>query len=148
MHFHRAKVKSTPRSHHDIAHLHPQPMALPSINFLYFMVSYIWPRQDFEGQGHCKAKTLNHGYTMMLHIYSPLSPQQLPLTSSNFQHHMVSEIYPRQYFKGQGHYSKVKGQIIGTPQPLSLPSFNFRAINPMTNVSTSHYNLPNKKDLP
>ena len=46
----RSKVKS--RSHHDIAHLHPQPMSLPSINFLHLMISEILPGQDFQTQGH------------------------------------------------------------------------------------------------
>ena len=36
---HYDKVKS--RSHHDVAHLHPQPMSLPSINFLHLTVSEI-----------------------------------------------------------------------------------------------------------
>ena len=30
----------------------PQPMSLPSINFLHFTVSEIYPGQDFIGQGH------------------------------------------------------------------------------------------------
>ena len=39
-------------SRHDVAHLHPQPMSLPSINFLRLTVSEIYPGQDFIGQGH------------------------------------------------------------------------------------------------
>ena len=35
----RLKVKS--RSHHDVAHLHPQPISVPSINFLHLTVSEI-----------------------------------------------------------------------------------------------------------
>ena len=46
----RSKVKS--RSHHDVANQHPQPMSIPSTNFLHFTVSEIWPGQDFIGQGH------------------------------------------------------------------------------------------------
>ena len=42
----RSKVKS--RSHHDVAHLHPQPMSLPSINFLHLTVSEIQPGQTFS----------------------------------------------------------------------------------------------------
>ena len=38
---HYDKVKS--RSHHDFAHLQPQPMSLPSINLLHNMVSEIYP---------------------------------------------------------------------------------------------------------
>ena len=54
----------------------------------------------------------------------------MPLPSFNFLHLTVSEIYPEQDFKGQGHYGKVKGQIKVTialphPQLLSLPSINF-----------------------
>ena len=44
----RSKVKS--KSHHDIAHLHPEPMSLPSINILYFMVSEIEPDNFFFQQ--------------------------------------------------------------------------------------------------
>ena len=46
----RSKIKS--RTHHDVAHLHPQLMSLPSINFLHLTVSEIWPGQDFQTQGH------------------------------------------------------------------------------------------------
>ena len=35
----------------------------------------------------------------------------MSLPSINFLHLTVSKIYPGQYFIGQGHYSKVKGQI-------------------------------------
>ena len=41
-----------------------------------------------------------------------------PLTnvpSINFLHLTVSEIYPGQDFIGQGHYGKVKGQILVRP---------------------------------
>ena len=31
---------------------YPQPMSLPSINFLHLTVAEIWPRQGFIGQGH------------------------------------------------------------------------------------------------
>ena len=57
---HYRKVKS--RSHHDVAHLHPQPTSLPSIKFLQFMVSEILTRQHFKGQSsYCSAiqNTLN-----------------------------------------------------------------------------------------
>ena len=30
----------------------PQPVSLPSINFLHLTVSEIWPGQDFIGQSH------------------------------------------------------------------------------------------------
>ena len=39
------KVKS--KSHHDIVHLHPQPLSLPSTHILHFMVSEIQPGQAF-----------------------------------------------------------------------------------------------------
>ena len=42
-----ARSKVISRSHNDIAHLQPQPMSLPSINFLHLMVSEIQPRQTF-----------------------------------------------------------------------------------------------------
>ena len=41
----RSKVKS--RSHHDVAHLHPQPIFPPSINFLHLIVSEKHPGQTF-----------------------------------------------------------------------------------------------------
>ena len=42
----RSKVKS--RSHHDVAHLHTQPMSLPCINFLHLTVSEIQAGQTFS----------------------------------------------------------------------------------------------------
>ena len=38
------------------------------------------------------------------------TPQPIYLPCNNFLHITVSEIQPRQNFKDQGHYSKVKGQ--------------------------------------
>ena len=49
---HYSKFKGQIKTHHDIAHLHPQQMPLPNINFLHLMVSEIWPEQDFIRQGH------------------------------------------------------------------------------------------------
>ena len=45
-----SKVKS--RSHHDISHLQPQLITLPSINFLHPVVSEISPGQNFKGKDH------------------------------------------------------------------------------------------------
>ena len=36
-----SKVKGQSVSHHDVAHINPQPMSLPSINFLHLTVSEI-----------------------------------------------------------------------------------------------------------
>ena len=69
----RSKLKSM--SHHDIAHLHPQPMSLPSVNFVHLTVAEKLP-------GHFKVKVtvarslwqgqrLNQGHTMTLHPYTP-----------------------------------------------------------------------------
>ena len=44
---------------------------------------------------------------MMLHTYNP---QPVFLPSINFLHPTDAKIKPRQDFKVQGHYSKVKGQ--------------------------------------
>ena len=41
----RSKVKS--KSHHDVPHLHPEPLSLSSINFLHLRVSEIQPGQTF-----------------------------------------------------------------------------------------------------
>ena len=49
----------------------------------------------------------NLGHTMTLHTYNP-GPMSLPII--NFLHLMVSDIYPRQDFIGQGHYGKVKSR--------------------------------------
>ena len=62
----RSKVKSSSR--HDVAHLQPQPMSLPSTYFLHFMVSEIEPGQDFQTQGHYGKI---EGQFMMLHTYNP-----------------------------------------------------------------------------
>ena len=49
---------------------------------------------------------------MTLHAYNT---QPMSLPSNNFLILMVSEIRPGQDFIGQGHYGKVKGQIMVTP---------------------------------
>ena len=47
----RSKLESSP--HHNVANLHPQPMSLPSFNFLHLMVSEIQPRQVFFSSLAC-----------------------------------------------------------------------------------------------
>ena len=54
----------------------------------------------------------NQGHTMTLHIYTP---KPISVSTINFLHLKVSEIQPRQDFKGQGHYGNDKGQIKVTP---------------------------------
>ena len=54
----------------------------------------------------------------------------MALPSINLLRLTVSKIQPREDFKGQGHYSKVKSRSnkmlhTYTPQPMSLPSVNF-----------------------
>ena len=61
-------------------------------------------QQDFKGQGHYdKVK----GQIKV----TPRCCTPMSLTSINFLHLTVSQIWPRQDFVGQGHYGKVKGQI-------------------------------------
>ena len=67
---------------------------------------------------------------MTLHTYNS---QQMSLPSIIFLHLTVSEILPGQDFIGQGHYSKIKGQIKVTPSQAHL--------QPTTNVPTK-YQLP------
>ena len=81
------------RSHHYIAHQHPQQMSLPSINFL---------TSRFLRYGLVKIFKLkvimtrsNYGYSMTSHTYIP---QPKSLSSINFLHLTVSEIQPGQTF--------------------------------------------------
>ena len=62
----RSKVKS--RSHRAVAHLHPQPMVLPSINLLYLIVPEIWPGQDFLAQCHY-GKVKSRPYHEVAHLH-------------------------------------------------------------------------------
>ena len=55
----------------------------------------------------------NQGHTMTLHTYNP---QPMSLLSINFLQITLSEIKPVQDCIGQGHYSKVKGEIKVTPR--------------------------------
>ena len=52
---------------------------------------------------------------MSHHDAAHLQPPPMSLPGINFLHLMVSEIWPEQDFKGQGHYGKVKCQIKVTP---------------------------------
>ena len=72
----------------------------------------------------------NQGHTMTVHTYNP---QPMSLPSINFLHRTLSEIQPKQDFIGQGHYSKVKGQIKVTPWRCTP--------TPPTNILTK-YQLP------
>ena len=65
---------------------------------------------------------------MMLHTYNP---QPMTLPSINFLYFMVSETVLDQYFKGQGHYSKVKSRSHHDVAHLQFPT-----------------NLPTKYQLP
>ena len=67
---------------------------------------------------------------MMLHTYNLLP---LSLSSIDFLHLTVSEISPGQDFIGQGHYSKVKGQI--------KAHHDVAHLHPPTNVPTK-YQIP------
>ena len=57
----RSKVKS--RSHHDVAHLHPQPLSLPSIKILHLTVSEKQPEQALSLWGkQCNYTSLSSFY--------------------------------------------------------------------------------------
>ena len=88
-----ARSKVISRSH-DIAHLHSQPMTLPSFNVLHLMVSDIYPGEDFQTQDHNGKVKSSRSHTDVAHLH----PQPMSLTSFNLLHLMVSEIQPRQHF--------------------------------------------------
>ena len=75
----------------------------------------------------------NQGHTMMLHTYNS---QPMSLPSINFLHLQVSEILPRQDFRGQGHCGKVK----------SWPHHDIAHLHPLTNIPTQ-YQLPTPYDF-
>ena len=56
--------------------------------------------------------SINSNMTLtVLNLYQKTDPKVQQDSSINFLYLTVSKIYPRQDFKGQGHYGKVKGQI-------------------------------------
>ena len=117
-------------------------MSLPTINFLHFTVSEIWPGQNFKGQGHY-GKVKSQIKVTPRHC-TPTTPNQCPYKVINFLHLMLSEIEPRQDFIGQSHYGKVKGQIEVTPRcctPTPKPMYQLPNIQPSiisNQVSTSY----------
>ena len=72
----------------------------------------------------------NQSHTMMLQTYTP---QEIVPLSVNFLHLRASEIYPRQDFKVQDHFSRVKDHI-----RVSLSQHTLRS---PTNVPTN-YQIP------
>ena len=48
----------------------PQPMSLPCIDFLRLMLSEIYPRQDFIGQGHY-GKVKSRSQHDVAHLQAP-----------------------------------------------------------------------------
>ena len=116
----RSKVKS--RSHHDDAHLQP----LTNVPTKYqlptpYSFRHIARTRFYRSRLLRQGQRSTQGHTMMLHIQHPLTnvptKHQLPTP-------MVSEIYPGQYFKGQGHHSKVK----------SRSHHDVAYLHPLTNV--------------
>ena len=86
-------VKSRP--HHDAAHLHPQPMSLPSVNF--YTLRFLRYNQDkiFKlrvTMARSKVKSRSHNDIVHLHL------QSMSQQSINFLHLTVSEIQPRHTF--------------------------------------------------
>ena len=76
---------TTARSNQGHMTLHtynPQPMSLPSFNFLHLMVFEILPGQDFIGQGHySKVKSRSHHDVAHLHPLTNVPTEyQLPRT--------------------------------------------------------------------
>ena len=104
----------------------PEPMSLPSINFLHLTVSEIQPGQDFMGRGHySKVKSRSDRNVTHLH----------PLTNVPTKYHCPTPYsfrdIARTRFLGQGHYSKVK----------SRSDHDVAHLHPLTNVPTK-YQLP------
>ena len=68
----RSRAKS--RSHHEAAHLYPQPESPPSINFL----RQIELRQDFKGQGQTRSKVKSRFQHDAVHLHPPPPPPNFP----------------------------------------------------------------------
>ena len=91
---------------------------------IHSMNAYVWCWSQLCGSldeipsvtmGSCKRKFLMNS-NMTLTVYQKTEPKvQQDFKGINFLHLTVSEIQPGQNFIGQGHYSKVKGQIKVTP---------------------------------
>ena len=56
----------------------PQPMALPSINFLHLMVFKIQPEQDIIGQGHYGKVKVQIKVTRFTWRFTSTHPSQCP----------------------------------------------------------------------
>ena len=103
-------------------------MSLLSINFLHIMVSEIYSRQDFIGQGHYgKVKSRSHHDILHLHTLANVPTQyQLP-THYGFQDIPQTRFYRSRSLR-QGQRSN-QGHVMTlhtyTPEPMSLPSINF-----------------------
>ena len=103
----RSKVKQ--RSHQDLQHLRhvPTKYQLPTLyNFRDIA------RKNLKVKvSTARSKVKSRPYYDVTHLQS----QPMSLPSINFLHLTVAEIMPIQDIIGQGHYSKVKGQIKVTP---------------------------------
>ena len=105
-------------------------MSLPSINFLHFTVSKIYPGQDFIGQGHySKVKVKSRSYHDVAHLH--------PLTNVHTKYQLPTPCsfrdIVRTRFISQGHYGKVKDK--------SRSDHDVAHLHHLTNVPTK-YQLP------
>ena len=118
-HLVRAKVKVTPNSYYAFAHLH-SPSNGP-IKY-HLLTPYIF--QDIAGTRFYRSRSLWQNLKVESrsdHETADVHSQPMTLSSINFLYLTISEIYPKQNFKGQGHYSKGICQIKATPYPLAQP---------------------------
>ena len=106
----------------------PQPMSLPSINFLHLKVSEIWPRQNFIDQGHYgKIK----GQIKVTHDVAHLQPPtNVPTKYQLPTPYGCHDIVRTRFYRSR---SLRKGQRLNQGHTMTLQTYG-----PPTNVPTKY----------
>ena len=94
--------------YHDNVHTHPRT-TIPSYTLRFLRHGPDKILKVKVTTARSKIKSRSH------HDIAHLHTQQMSPPNINFLHLTVAKLWPKQDFKGQGHYSKVKGQIKVTP---------------------------------
>ena len=106
----QGQIKVIPR-HCTATYLNQYPYQV-SISYTLQFLRYSLEKKLKIKVTKARSKVKSRSHFNVAHLHPPIN---VPILRFNLLHLIVSEISPRQDFKGQGDYSKVKGHVKVTP---------------------------------
>ena len=132
--------KGISRSNHDDAHLHPQPMTLPSINFVHLMIPRYSPDKLIKVKIMMERSKL---HSNVVHLY----PHPICPPSMKFLYDIFSEIQPRQdMFPGARPINQPNHPLSRMPWVKTIPVQSL-LVNAYKNINQFSHSLGFSLDL-